>query len=161
MNPVDKSSRRCAVRALPRERKRVGGPGSTRLRIGCAALAILASPAGRAETEFRCAPLLPSATRTPAYERVAGESRCEGFFDQTVSQAFVELLSLTRHRPDRGPSVAAGPLQLRSGTARAVLVIQPLRPSPFYRVDAALAPDRPLDWNAAPMLKRKRLGAPS
>jgi hypothetical protein len=123
-----------------------------RWRVACAALAILASPAGRAQTEFRCAPLLPSATRAPAYERVAGERRCEGFFDQTVSQAFVELLSLTRHRPDRVPAVADAPMQLRGGTARA-LVIQPLRPSPFYRVDAALAPDQPLVWNAAPMLK--------
>lgn len=153
MNPGDKSPRRCAARASwPGHRRADALRTASCLRVACAALAILASPAGRAQTEFRCAPLLPSATRAPAYERVAGERRCEGFFDQTVSQAFVELLSLTRHRPDRVPAVADAPLQLRGGTAR-TLVIQPLRPSPFYRVDAALAPDQPLSWNAAPMLK--------
>ena len=32
------------------------------------------------------------------------------------------------------------------------LLIQPVRPSPFYRVDTRLAAGRTLDWNPAPML---------
>jgi len=31
---------------------------------------------------------------------VSGADRCEGYFDQAVSQPFIELLSLTQQRPD-------------------------------------------------------------
>jgi hypothetical protein len=116
-------------------------------------LAVAAMQLALAQSEFRCAPLLPSASRSPPYTRVAGEERCEGYFDQTVSQPFVELLSLTRHRPDAQPRAASQPLQIRSRSGvPAQLVIQPVRPSPFYRVDARFAADRVLAWDAGPML---------
>jgi len=134
-------------------------PPSSIRPLAAAALAVLlavaamkAMPAAPAQGEFRCAALLPSASRAPPYARVPGEPRCEGYFEQTVSQPFIELLSLTRYRPD-APPPAAGPLPIhaRPGVA-ARLLIQPLRPSPFYRVDAALSPGQTLPWNAAPML---------
>jgi hypothetical protein len=134
-------------------RMRANGSRALALWFGAMVLAVAAVQLALAQPEFRCAPLLPSASRSPPYTRVAGEDRCEGYFDQTVSQPFVELLSLTRHRPDAQPPAASQPLQirLRSGMA-AQLVIQPVRPSPFYRVDARLASDRALAWDAAPML---------
>jgi len=110
-----------------------------------------AQPTYAQPAPFRCAFVLPSATRQPPYARVPGREQCEGYFEQTVSQPFIELLSLTRHRPDAPP--AAKLLQIRATAATALqLTIQPLRPSPFYRVDARLAPGNALAWNAAPML---------
>jgi hypothetical protein len=107
----------------------------------------------RGRPEFRCASVQPSASRSPAYARVGAEERCEGYFEQTVSQPFVELLSLTRHRPDAQPGSLAGPWRIRAAASRpSQLVIQPVRPSPFYRVDAALAADAAIAWNPAPML---------
>jgi hypothetical protein len=117
-------------------------------------ICFLALPPALAQTPaFHCAPLLPSASRTPAYARVPNEERCEGYFEQTVSQAFIELLSLTRQRPDLLPSSAAGVLHIRATSRQPLqLLIQPLRPSPFYRVDAQLRPGQVLAWNPAPML---------
>jgi hypothetical protein len=112
----------------------------------------LMAPAIAVDTPFRCAPLLPSASREPAYGRVAGQARCEGYFDQTVSQPFIELLSLTWQRPGvQTPAPAV--LQIRSNpSVAAQLVIQPLAPSPFYRVDAALETGSTLTWDPRPML---------
>lgn len=113
------------------------------------ALAMAAAQAA----EFQCAPLLPSASRAPPYSRVPGQERCEGYFEQTVSQPFIALLSLTRTRPDAPQLAAAKVLQIRARAAAPLqLTIQPLRPSPFYRVDGRLAAGRALEWNAAPML---------
>jgi hypothetical protein len=120
--------------------------------LAALALAGLAVPALAADTAFRCAPLLPSANRAPAYGRVAGQARCEGYFDQTVSQPFIELLSLTRQRPG-APTSAPAVIQIRSNPSVAArLVIQPLAPSPFYRVDAALETGSTLTWDPGPML---------
>jgi hypothetical protein len=106
-----------------------------------------------AEPQFQCASVLPSATRTPAYARIGSEARCEGYFEQTVSQPFIELLSLTRQRPDAAPSgVATTQIRARPDVA-AQLLIQPLAPSPFYRVDAALTPGQTLAWDPKPMLQ--------
>ena len=97
---------------------------------------------------FECAPLAPSASRAPAYAAVAGQARCEGFFEKKVSQPFIEIVSLTRGAP---PTVL--PLQLRVDAKSAVrLVVQPQRSGPFYRVDAALPAGQALAWDAAPML---------
>lgn len=107
-----------------------------------------------AQTDFRCAALLPSTSTSPPYKRVAKEARCEGYFDQTVSQPFVELLSLTRHSPDLLPATAEKSIQIRSQSKEVTrLVIQPLQPSPFYRVDAALPADGALNWNTTTMLQ--------
>ncbi len=119
------------------------------------ALAVAAAMQAHAASaaEFQCAPLLPSATRAPPYSRVPGKERCEGYFEQTVSQPFIELLSLTRTRPDAPLLAAAKVLQIQARAGAPLqLTIQPLRPSPFYRVDGRLAAGRLLEWNAAPML---------
>jgi hypothetical protein len=84
---------------------------------------------------------------------VPGHPRCEGFFERSVSQPFIELVSLTR-----GPWPAAG-----AGTGSLLdiyadvrmplrLVVQPQRSGPFYRVDAALQGGQALSWDPAPML---------
>ena len=139
-----------------------GLPGAGRRATArfAAAAAILAgaaapSPLAAQPAQFRCAPVLPSASREPRYARLPGKEQCEGYFEQTVSQPFIELLSLTRHRPDALPAAAQSSTALRIRIDAAVpmqLTIVPLRPSPFYRVDARLAPGRVLDWNAGPML---------
>lgn len=119
--------------------------------LAAAAQPLSAQPTSAQPAPFRCASVLPSATRQPPYARMPGREQCEGYFEQTVSQPFIELLSLTRHRPDAPP--VARLLQIRATAATALqLTIQPLRPSPFYRVDARLAPGNALAWNAAPML---------
>ncbi len=114
---------------------------------------------------FQCAALKPSSSLAPAYASVPGQARCEGFFEKTVSQPFIELLSLTRGVPPAGPaapaasaaSAASAPLQIRADVrAAARLVVQPLPSRPFYRVDAALAPGQVLSWDAAPMLAATR-----
>ncbi len=116
-----------------------------------AALALAALPAPA--QGFECAPLQPSAARSPAYRAVSGQARCEGYFEQKVSQPFIELVSLTR-----GPlPVAAGSpgavLELRTDLPTATrLVVQPQRSGPFYRVDALLPGGQPLRWDGAPML---------
>lgn len=108
---------------------------------------------------FDCAPLEPSRSRAPAYRAVAGESRCEGFFEKKISQPFIELVSLTGGAVPAAAVVAAAaataaaPLELRAASPAAVrLVIQPQRSSPFYRVDAALPAGQALRWDAAAML---------
>ena len=117
------------------------------LLIGAVVVAAAAQAQG-----FECAALKPSSSRLPAYASVPGQMRCEGFFEKTVSQPFIELVSLTRGAPPAGPATTA-PLELRTEARRpARLVVQPLRASPFYRVDAALAPGQPLAWDPAPML---------
>ena len=112
------------------------------------ALVLSGAAASAAAQAFECAPLAPSATRAPAYTAVAGQARCEGFFESKVSQPFIEIVSLTRGAP---PAVL--PLQLRvDAKSAARLVVQPQRSGPFYRVDAALPAGQVLAWDAAPML---------
>lgn len=99
--------------------------------------------------EFRCADLQPSASRTPVYQRIAGQARCEGFYARNVSQPFVELMSLTLSAPPRNASV----LEIQaSRRAPMQLVVQPLRPAPFYRVDARIDAAQAMRWDAAQML---------
>lgn len=107
---------------------------------------------------FECAPLAPSSARSPVYQMVPGQSRCEGFFDKTVSQPFLELVSLTRGAPPAtravGAAAPAGVLEIHANAKGAMrLVVQPQRSSPFYRVDAALQGGQSLVWDSAPMLK--------
>ncbi len=117
------------------------------------AIATVMQPLAAQAAPFQCAPVLPSASRAPPYSRVPGKELCEGYFEQTVSQPFIELLSLTRHRPDAPQFAAAKVLQIRArADAPLQLIIRPLRPSPFYRVDGRLAAARALEWNAATML---------
>ena len=105
--------------------------------------------AGVWAADFRCADLLPSESRTPVYQRIAGQARCEGFYARNVSQPFVELLSLTLAAPPRNASV----LEIQaSRRASMQLVVQPLRPAPFYRVDAWIDAAQVMRWDAAPML---------
>ena len=117
---------------------------------------------------FQCAALKPSSSLAPAYASVPGQTRCEGFFEKSVSQPFIELLSLTRGPPPSAPSAlaasaapaapaASAPLQIRADArAAARLVVQPLASRPFYRVDAALPSGQALSWDAAPMLAATR-----
>ncbi|MDM0118006.1 hypothetical protein QTI66_38645 [Variovorax sp. J22R133] len=100
--------------------------------------------------EFRCADLKPSDARQPPYQRVAGQVRCEGFYDRNVSQPFIELVSLTASMP---PTAGGTALQF-SGSRRVPtrLVVHPLRPAPFYRVDAPIEAAQSLRWDPSPML---------
>ena len=106
--------------------------------------------AGAAAADFRCAELKPSDTREPAYKRVPGQVRCEGFYDQHVSQPFIELVSLTTGTPVPQDGSA---LQITASRKLAAqLVVHPLRPAPFYRVDALIEPGQTLRWDPATML---------
>lgn len=112
----------------------------------CALFAHSAASAG----EFRCANLKPSPTQSPPYQRVAGQARCEGFYEQNVSHPFIELVSLTASAPSRQEG---GALTVSASRLAAMqLVVQPLRPAPFYRVDAQLDAAQSLRWDAAQML---------
>ncbi|RZU00843.1 hypothetical protein [Rivibacter subsaxonicus] len=111
---------------------------------------LLAAGAAGAQGAFGCAALKPSATQAPAYGPVAGQSRCEGFFEQSIAQPFVELVSLTRGQPRLE---AAGAVALRAAAAGSQrLLIQPLAAAPFYRVDAPLRDGQPWTWDPRPML---------
>lgn len=111
---------------------------------------MLFAPASALAAEFRCADLKPSDSRQPAYQRIAGQVRCEGFYDRNVSQPFIELVSLTATAP---PTQEGAPLQIgASQRVTAQLVVHPMRPAPFYRVDALVEPAQSLRWDAAPML---------
>ena len=104
--------------------------------------------------DFACAPLLPSTAKSPTYRLITGQARCEGFFDKTVSQAFIELVSLTRGLPPSAVATPAGVLEVHANVKGPVrLVVQPQRSSPFYRVDAAMQGGQILSWDPAPMLK--------
>jgi hypothetical protein len=119
-----------------------------RLALGFGLLVVIGTARG---ADFRCADLKPSESRQPPYQRVAGQVRCEGFYDRNVSQPFVELVSLTAGAPT---SQDDGPLQIGGSRRLPVqLIVQPLRPAPFYRVDALIEPAQLLRWAAAPMLE--------
>jgi hypothetical protein len=123
-----------------------------------AALAVVVAglpvaPGSFAAEEFRCPPLQPSSTRQPAYQRVPGQARCEGYYERGAAPPALELISLTRGLPDLPATPAAAALQLRGlPTTAAHLIVQPLRAEPFYRMDALLGRGAALVWNAAPML---------
>ena len=112
---------------------------------------LLAGSAPASAQEFRCAPLQPSQAQQPPYQRVPGQARCEGFFARNVSQPFVELVSLTRDLREPTSTATAFHLTASRKTA-ARLVVHPLRPGPFYRVDALIDAGQALQWDAAPML---------
>lgn len=103
---------------------------------------------------FQCASLLASQSRQPAYGPVAGETRCEGFYEKNVSQPFLEVVSLTRSPPGSWAVDSEGRLNLR-GLPRVDtrLLIQPMRSNPLYRVDAWLPRGSTLAWRSMPMLR--------
>jgi hypothetical protein len=111
-----------------------------------------ASLAADSTPAFACAAVEPSRSRTPAYQRVPGRAQCEGFFERSVSQPFVELVSLTF-----GAQLAEnGTTQFEVHAAASVsarLLVQPMRSGPFYRVDAALERSGTLRWEAGPMMQ--------
>ena len=116
--------------------------------VGLGALLLAGAAPG---AEFRCADVKPSDSRLPPYQRVAGQVRCEGFYDRNVSQPFIELVSLTGSAL---PAQDGAPLLI--GASRRVatqLIVHPLRPAPFYRVDALVEPAQSLRWDPAPMLE--------
>ncbi len=126
--------------------------------VAATVLVLLAGACPAIAQGFECAPLAPSSARSPVYRMVPGQSRCEGFFDKTVSQPFLELVSLTRGLPPSPPAVGAavtaGVLEIHANAKGTLhLVVQPQRSNPFYRVDAALQGGQALTWDPAPMLK--------
>ncbi|MDR7297152.1 hypothetical protein J2X16_002499 [Pelomonas aquatica] len=123
--------------------------------LGAAAALVLAGgPALAQATTFQCPALVASTARQPAYRPVPGQPRCEGFYVKNVSQPFVELVSLTQAVPGSWAAGNATGLTLRASRRRDThLLIQPLRSSPLYRVDAQLARDAGLAWDGAPMLQ--------
>lgn len=112
------------------------------------ALALCVAASAAVAERLECAPLSPSSSRVPAYAVRADPDRCEGFFERTVSQPFIEIVSLTRGVVPAGTSLQL----LVDSKSAARLLVQPQRSGPFYRVDAALPPGRALTWDAAPML---------
>ncbi len=121
-------------------------PGAVAVAVAAVALAVTSAAA--VAQSFECAPLAPSASRTPVYKKLADPARCEGFFERKVSQPFLEIVSLTR-----GVVPAGTAMQLRVDSKSAArLLVQPQRSGPFYRVDAALPAGQALAWDAAPML---------
>lgn len=113
---------------------------------------LIATVTATSAQNFECAPLQPSTARTPAYAKLPGQPRCEGFYERSVSQPFVELVSLTR-----GPAPAAlAPARTfeihAEVRAPLRLVVRPQRSSPFYRVDAALQGGQVWSWDPGPML---------
>jgi hypothetical protein len=122
---------------------------------GSASVALLCAAAVQAQPDrFQCAPLVASTSRQPAYGPVSGQARCEGFYQRNVSQPFVELVSLTRTPPGAIAADSEGKLALRaSPKIDTRLLIQPMRSSPLYRVDAPLPHGTTLVWGSAPMLQ--------
>jgi hypothetical protein len=101
-----------------------------------------------------CTGVAPSGVRQPAYKPATGPARCEGFYERNVSQPFVELVSLTRSAPGTLAADAQGQLRLRGPQQRdLVLTVQPMRSTPLYRMDAALARGATLTWSPQPMLQ--------
>lgn len=128
--------------------------------VRCGVHALMALGLGAAQAQvppFQCPLLVASTARQPAYGPVPGQPRCEGFYVKNVSQPFIELVSLTQAAPG---SWTAGALTLRASRRLDVhLLIQPLRSSPLYRVDARLARGAGLAWDSAPMLQATGLAA--
>jgi hypothetical protein len=116
---------------------------------------LLFSGAVQAQADpFRCAPLVASKSHQPAYGPVPGQQRCEGFYEKNVSQPFLELVSLTRSPPGSWAADTEGRLSLRGlPKVDTRLLIQPMRSSPLYRVDAWLAHDSTLVWSNGTMLQ--------
>lgn len=108
---------------------------------------------------FECPQVKPSTSRQPGYGLVAGQAYCEGFFEKTVSQPFVELVSLTRGPGLKGDA-STGALELRAEARSPLqLLVQPLRSVPYYRVDAELLPGQAVQWDPAQMLAATGLRA--
>ena len=104
---------------------------------------------------FDCAPVKPATGRKPSYGWTADRSRCEGFFERTVSQPFIELVSLTRGASLRSAEASAPPIQLQVQAPSATawrLLVQPLRSGPYYRVDAPLRAGVASTWDPERML---------
>lgn len=129
-----------------KERRATPGGSAAKSSVGLGALVAMGLAAA---ADFHCADLKPSDARQPAYQRVAGQPRCEGFYERNVSQPFIELVSLTATAPPQD----AAPLEI-SGSRRfpTRLVVHPLRPAPFYRVDALIEAAQLLRWDPSPML---------
>ena len=109
-----------------------------------AALAFAGGPVRAQATTFQCPALVASTARQPAYRPVPGQPRCEGFYVKNVSQPFVELVSLTQAAPGSWAAGSATGLTLRASRRRDThLLIQPLRSSPLYRVDAPARGKKP------------------
>jgi hypothetical protein len=120
---------------------------------GCAMTVVLAQPAAPPAL-FECAPLVASTSNQPAYGPAASPQRCEGYFQKNVSQAFLEVVSLTRSPPGVITADVAGQLNLRHASKlRLRLLIQPLRSNPLYRVDLPIAQGATVVWGSAPMLQ--------
>jgi hypothetical protein len=138
--------------AMPRFENRAA---KTRLPALWSASMLLLCAAAQAQPEpFQCAPLVASKSRQPAYGPAPGQQRCEGFYDKNVSQPFLELVSLTRSPPGSWTVDGEGRLSLRGlPKVDTRLLIQPMRSSPLYRVDAWLPHDTTLGWSSRAMLQ--------
>lgn len=139
---------------IQRARRSAVSATAVAVAIAAAAATAVALPvqAQPRDAGFACAAVEPSRSRAPAYRRLPGKAHCEGFFERSVSQPFVELVSLTAGLPLADE--AGTQITMRAMAAvPASLVVQPLRSGPFYRVDAALDPAAVWRWDAAPMLQ--------
>jgi hypothetical protein len=120
---------------------------------GCALPAALAQSAAT-PVPFECEPLAASALNQPPYGPAHSPQRCEGYFQKNVSQAFVEIVSLTRSPPGAVAANGEGQLSFRQLSKFPLrLLIQPLRSNPLYRVDVALSQGATVVWGSAPMLR--------
>jgi hypothetical protein len=120
---------------------------------GCALSAVLAQSSAT-PAPFECEPLAASAMSQPPYGPAHSPQRCEGYFQKNVSQAFVEIVSLTRSPPGAVAANGEGQLSFRQLSKFPLrLLIQPLRSNPLYRVDLALSQGATVVWGSAPMLR--------
>ena len=158
------NSRDVAQRSVGAVWRCTGAPRVPLIALVFAVLAVVGAPAQvPAQVPapgFECARLQPAVGRLPAYGRVEGPARCEGFFARNVSQPFIELVSLTRGPAGAGDVAAAPLFELRADARMPLrLLVQPLRSGPFYRVDAPLVAGQSLRWDAGPMLAATGLRA--
>jgi hypothetical protein len=127
------------------------------LRVGAACVCAIAAAQAQPNAPpalFECAPLVASTSNQPAYGPAPSPQRCEGYFQKNVSQAFLEVVSLTRSPPGVVAADGAGQLNLRHSSKLPLrLLIQPLRSNPLYRVDLPVAQGATVVWGSAPMLQ--------
>lgn len=141
----------------------MGVPAPIQLtRISSILLALVVSVSATAREPFECPSLKPSGMWRPAYQRLHGEPRCEGFFEKPVSaSSFLELVSLTVGEmtiitPDKVSSAGESRVALSAeADSPGVLTVQPIPAGILYRMDARVESGTLL-WDSKPMLDATR-----
>ncbi len=110
---------------------------------------MLLAPIAAWAQEFQCAALKPSSKREPPYGRAKDGPYCEGYFEQDISAAYLEVVSFVR-----SGGKAAGsnqPLSLHAASVASRLVVHPLVQGIPFRADIANK-EGGTHWMPKPML---------